>query len=90
MTGHDNVSPKKTNCGKCLLTDLDGEKFAESIADYISLIPDELKAPAEEYASRLNICGKCPSLTEGMCGECGCFARVRAAKIKMHCPVGQW
>lgn len=90
MMGRDTVTPKNQNCGKCLLTGLDGKKFAENIADYISLIPEDNRTGSDEYAGRIEVCRKCSVLIEGMCGECGCFAEIRAAKIKLHCPVGKW
>lgn len=77
-------------CRKCLLEELDAKKLAESIADHVSLIPEDKRTDAEEYSRRLGICKGCPSLMEGMCGECGCFVEIRAAKSHMRCPVCKW
>lgn len=76
-------------CGKCLLSEYDPKFYTESIAEYISLIPEDKKTPPDEYRRRLGICVSCPSLMDGMCGECGCFAEIRAAKAYMHCPLSE-
>ena len=86
--GHAEMNGAK--CGKCLLTEFDGGRFAERIKEYISLIPEEEKTAAEEYRRRLDICRRCFALMDGLCGECGCFAEIRAAKRRMDCPVGKW
>lgn len=77
-------------CGKCLLSEFDMGGFAETVREYISLIPDDKRTDGKEYSRRLGICRKCDSLTDGMCGECGCFAEIRAAKAYMSCPVNNW
>lgn len=77
-------------CGKCLLSEFDGAEFAHTIAEHIALIPKERKTPAAEYAQRLEKCRQCSALTDGLCGECGCFAELRAAKKIMKCPINKW
>lgn len=77
-------------CGKCLLSEFDMSEFAETVREYISLIPDDKKTDDEEYRRRLGVCRECSALTDGMCGECGCFAEIRAAKAYMNCPVNRW
>lgn len=77
-------------CGKCLLREFDAERFAASIQEYIALIPPDKKAAPEICQSRLVICRSCDMLTDGLCGECGCFVEVRAAKRDMDCPVHHW
>ncbi len=77
-------------CGKCLLSEFDSEAFARDIKDYIAIIPEELKTPPEIYSGRLEICKKCSTLLDGLCGECGCFVEVRAAKLSQKCPVNKW
>lgn len=77
-------------CGKCLLSEFDSEAFVKEIKDYIALIPEEQKAPPELYSHRLEICRNCSSLSDGLCGECGCFAEIRSAKFSQKCPVNKW
>lgn len=77
-------------CGKCLLSEFSMNEFIETVQDYISLIPEEDKAPPDEYSKRLDICKSCDELTDGMCCECGCFVEIRAAKRNMNCPVNKW
>lgn len=76
-------------CRRCLLRELDGEYF-KSIYQYIENIPREQKAPPKEYARRLDLCRACADLQNGMCAQCGCFAEVRAAKLRQACPLGKW
>lgn len=77
-------------CGKCLLSEFSMDEFIETVQDYISLIPEENKAPSDEYKSRLDMCKCCDELTDGMCGECGCFVEIRAAQKHMNCPIFKW
>lgn len=77
-------------CGKCLLSEFDIDFFADTIADCISRIPEEKRTSEAEYKRRLGICLDCPSLMDGMCGECGCFAELRAAKAWLGCPICRW
>lgn len=77
-------------CRRCLLSEADAVLYAESVSEYISLIPAENKCIGEKYEERLGICLSCVALGSGMCGECGCFIEIRAAKANMHCPVGRW
>lgn len=76
-------------CKRCLLSELDGEYFL-SIYQYIEKIPQEQKAPPQEYSRRLALCQACESLQNGMCAQCGCFVEVRAAKRAQRCPIGKW
>jgi hypothetical protein len=80
----------KPKCGKCLLREFDMGEFADTVKEYISLIPTERKTDDAEYNRRLGICRMCDSLTDGMCGECGCFVEIRAAKKQLNCPIEKW
>lgn len=76
---------------RCLL----GESFPEmqrSIAEYVSLLPEEQKAAPEVYAARLAVCRQCEHLRDGTCALCGCYVEARAAKKNMNCPdvPGRW
>jgi hypothetical protein len=77
-------------CGKCLLSEFDMSEFAETVKRYVSLIPADKKSDGAEYARRLGICRGCDMLIDGMCGECGCFVEIRAAKRLMRCPTEKW
>ncbi len=73
-------------CGKCLLSQFDSRKFVSTVEEYISVMPPEMKVSEDEYNRRLRICLECDMLLDGLCGECGCFVEVRAAKKNMSCP----
>ncbi|MGN1090089.1 MAG: DUF6171 family protein [Huintestinicola sp.] len=77
-------------CRRCLLSEFDKDLFLSSVAECIERIPEEKRTSEEEYSRRLSLCRECDMLNEGMCGECGCFAELRAAKNFMHCPVEKW
>lgn len=73
-------------CGKCLLSQCDSRLFTETIAEYIAAMPPHQKVSDNEYRRRLNICLDCDMLTDGVCGECGCFVEIRALKKSKSCP----
>lgn len=85
-----NNSQMKPFCKRCLLSEYDEKFYAETVSDYIAHIPEDKKCGSEEYSRRLDICRSCDELSNGMCGECGCFVEVRAAKSHMGCPVSKW
>lgn len=46
-------------------------------------------------ADRLRVCAGCPSVKivpvfGEVCGECGCFMRVKAKLAAVECPIGKW
>lgn len=65
---------------------MDPDEELRSILEYIKKIPEYRKTSDEEYSRRLNICRSCESLMNGICGKCGCFVELRAAKKEMYCP----
>lgn len=73
-------------CKKCFLEEIDHDGVYRSIREMIDALPEEKRADETEYRRRLNICGTCESLNEGVCMKCGCFAELRAAKSDMGCP----
>lgn len=77
-------------CKKCLLSERDAGELERRIEEYVSLIPEDMRTPPEEYRRRLEICRACGSFSGGLCGECGCFCKARAAKAVMDCPTGKW
>ncbi|MCL2127676.1 MAG: DUF6171 family protein [Treponema sp.] len=71
-------------CARCGEGILPGPEQAAELAAAIPIAPS-LRAAAEVYAARLEKCGDCGSLREGvLCSWCGCFVRFRA-RIKGSC-----
>ncbi len=83
MSGSGKIKPF---CRRCLFEDIDPDGIYKEIQDMINALPEEKRAEQKEYRRRLEICGGCESLGEGMCGKCGCFVELRAAKAASHCP----
>lgn len=73
-------------CKRCLLKDMPGEEYFESLYLYIQGIDEELKVNDSIYKERLDICKSCDNLLNGMCRICGCFVELRAAMKKNYCP----
>lgn len=75
------------SCRKCLLADLPrGDKLREILRERLEQIPEEEKAPPEEYAARLARCRTCTELHEGTCALCGCYVELRLARKNKNCP----
>ena len=73
-------------CRKCLLEDIDPEGIYREIREMAAALPEEKRTEESEYRRRLDICSRCECLGEGICGVCGCFVELRAAKSNMGCP----
>lgn len=73
-------------CKKCLIADLDYDEYTENIAQYIKKVPEDRRAPEEEYRRRLDLCRRCGELANGICAKCGCFVELRALKTESRCP----
>ena len=73
-------------CKKCLLRDLDMNKYYESVQRAIAALDKRERTPDDEYEKRLALCRECPKLFEATCGACGCYVELRAAKRSSHCP----
>lgn len=67
-------------CKKCFFSELDPDGVYNEIKDMIAALPEEKRADDDTYRHRLDICGSCESLGSGICGKCGCFVELRAAK----------
>ena len=82
----------KPPCRRCLLAETDAAHIAETVQKRIAQMPEEERTAPPEYARRLSQCRACDMLTDGLCGVCGCYAELRAAKAKQHCPdcVPRW
>lgn len=63
--------------------------LAKSVAERVALIPKENKAGEKLYRERLEICRRCDSLISGVCGKCGCYVEIRAARLTGHCPAAK-
>lgn len=54
--------------------------------NYIKSLEEEDRVSQEIYEKRLEICGTCENLMEGMCRLCGCFVELRASLRVRKCP----
>lgn len=73
-------------CFRCLLLESSQEEALEKIRELIERMPASEKASRELYEKRLSICRTCDALMNGMCGKCGCYVELRAAKKTAGCP----
>ncbi len=73
-------------CLRCLLDEADPDGIYRTVKERIDSLDESIKTDSETYLARLEICKCCDSLISGTCVLCGCFAQLRAAKAKMHCP----
>ena len=69
---------------------IDKDKYFETLKELIDNLPDEVRAPSNLYEERLKVCVECERLTDGMCGACGCYVELRAAKAANNCPYRKW
>ena len=79
-----------THCLRCLLQELDPEKYKKDIRRILVLMDKEEKASEKVYKQRLETCRCCEYLYEGTCNACGCYAELRAAGKATHCPYKKW
>ena len=74
-------------CRRCLLEDMEDRRpLYELIRDYVSSLPENVRAEETEYRRRLSLCRQCDFLMGGTCQKCGCYAETRAAKRTARCP----
>ena len=73
-------------CRKCLDRPVDERELMEYLDSYASTLPEAIRASAETYAARLEVCASCERRLAHMCTLCGCYVQARAAKKKMRCP----
>lgn len=73
-------------CRKCLDRPIDERELMEYLDNYAASLPENIRASADVYTFRLNICKNCPRLLVHMCTLCGCYVQARAAKKNMRCP----
>lgn len=78
---------EKTYCNCKIPANLQQDKMAKAIMDYISRIDPDFLTEDGEYERRLNICSGCQYLVNGLtCNQCGCFVLARARKVDSTCP----
>lgn len=80
----------KEHCIKCLLEELDPDRYEREIGRLLALMDREMKTSPEEYDRRREICKACDYLSKGTCNACGCFVELRAATNRSHCPYKKW
>lgn len=73
-------------CTRCLLEEAGNRDMADIIAQRIAVIPTDKKAEGALYKRRLDTCLSCDSLNGGICGKCGCYVELRAARKDGYCP----
>ena len=74
-------------CPRCLLEEVAGaEDLAAKMKAWVDAIPPEDRAPDAAVQARLEACRRCPWLNGGLCGQCGCYVELRAAKARRRCP----
>ena len=61
--------------------------MAASIAEYVAMLDDAVRASEADYRARLAICEGCDQLLNGTCRLCGCYVETRAAKRVQGCPM---
>lgn len=72
-------------CKRCLLREQPGEEYFQKLENYIANLEEEDRVSQEVYEKRLEICGKCEYLMQGMCRLCGCFVELRASLRVRKC-----
>ena len=71
---------------RCLLAEAGEKELAQSIAEYVNTLDEDIRADEELYRERLRICGGCGRLLNGTCLKRGCYVEMRAAVITNRCP----
>ncbi|MDR2044618.1 MAG: DUF6171 family protein [Clostridium sp.] len=86
----EEARPKRP-CRKCLTSDMaDPEGYFRSLREYLANLDADQTVRTRLYESRLDVCGSCELLLEGLCRACGCYVELRAAMRKHSCPWGKW
>ena len=80
-----DTEPRK-QC-RCLLREAGEAEIAASIAEYVAMLDDAVRAGEADYRARLAVCEACDALLSGTCRLCGCYVETRAAKKGMSCPM---
>lgn len=80
---------EQSRCKTCFLREQAEADHTETIRLYVSNLDAEMKVDPGEYARRLEKCGRCGDMSQGVCMQCGCFVEMRAAVNIRHCPKGE-
>ena len=74
-------------CTWCrFVRELYARDMAAELIDYITSLPEEVRASEEEHGRRLAICSMCNGNVDGLCRYCGCYVAARAVKKGLACP----
>ena len=82
--------PEQKICKKCLIREMDPQKFKEELAGYIEKLHEKDRADDALYDKRLSVCKTCEKLNQGTCLMCGCYVEIRAAAVFSRCPKRKW
>ncbi len=74
-------------CRKCLQEEIEESGLREYLDNYAATLPNEIRAPEEEYKKRLSLCEDCGHRIRFTCVLCGCYIQARAAKKNQKCPI---
>ncbi len=89
-TGDGKETGVKEHCIRCLLEEIDPQKYEADIKRLLSCMDRSEKVSEEEYRRRLEVCRACDYLSRGTCNACGCYVELRAAGKRSRCPYKKW
>ena len=81
------VSSGEILCRRCAAQELPEPELLRYLDEYVSSLPQAMRARDETYARRLAACAVCQHRTRYTCTLCGCYVQARAAKRAMACPL---
>ena len=81
------VSSGEILCRRCAAQELPEPELLRYLDEYVSSLPQAMRASDETYARRLAACAVCQHRTRYTCTLCGCYVQARAAKRAMACPL---
>ena len=73
-------------CRRCIEDDVELSELVRYLDEYVSSLPENIRATPEEYKRRLEICAGCERRAGINCTLCGCYIQARAAKAALECP----
>lgn len=74
-------------CPDCAIEMPSDAEIERYLDEYARALKDNVRAPYDEYISRLSICAACEHKRAFTCALCGCYIKARAAKAAMRCPL---
>lgn len=74
-------------CRRCAAQELPEPELLKYLDEYVSSLPEQLRADEKTYAGRLAACADCPHRRRYTCTLCGCYVQARAAKRALSCPI---